>query len=337
MKNTPMNRRNFIKTCVTATVSASALSSCSTVMKESQGPQSAVLPSFNAKGLPTRVLGKSGIAVPIIGLGAGSRFCKVEAPEQSVELLTTALDNGLYYWDTAPNYTTPKVISEERLGLVLKDRRKEVVVATKVEELTADGAMRGFEQSLKRLQTDYVDILQVHSVDNLEEVEKIGGQGGAFEALRKLKEQKVVRLIGFSCHSSAATAMAMVERLDLDTMLIALNHQQGTQGDMEKAAIPAASKKGMGVMIIKAIRPRETVAGLNPEDLIRYALTLEHVTSAVIGTDSLEVLRKNIALLRNFQKMTPAEMREMSRQLRPFFEGRGLPWMQPGYRDGQPA
>jgi hypothetical protein len=229
------------------------------------------------------------------------------------------------------------VISEERLGLVLKDRRKEVVVATKVEELTADGAMRGFEQSLKRLQTDYVDILQVHSVDNLEEVEKIGGQGGAFEALRKLKEQKVVRLIGFSCHSSAATAMAMVERLDLDTMLIALNHQQGTQGDMEKAAIPAASKKGMGVMIIKAIRPRETVAGLNPEDLIRYALTLEHVTSAVIGTDSLEVLRKNIALLRNFQKMTPAEMREMSRQLRPFFEGRGLPWMQPGYRDGQPA
>jgi hypothetical protein len=335
MKNKPMDRRYFLKTCVAAAVGALPAGQ----LFSGTGKDPAGMPpgAFDAKGLPTRVLGKSGIAVPIIGIGAGSRFCRVEKLEDSVALLTTALDNGLYYWDTAPNYATPKVISEERLGLVLKDRRKEVLVATKVEELTADGAMRGFEHSLKRLQTDYVDILQVHSVDNLEEVEKIGGKGGAFEALRKLKEQKAVRLIGFSCHSSAATAMAMVERLDLDTMLIALNHQQGTQGDMEKAAIPAAAKKGMGVMIIKAIRPRETVAGLNPEDLIRYALTLEHVNSAVIGTDSLEVLKKNLALLRSFQKMTPAEMREMSTQLRPFFEGRGLPWMQPGYRDGQPS
>ena len=182
-------------------------------------------------------------------------------------------------------------------------------VATKVEEMTADRAMRQFEESLKKLRTDHVDILQIHSVDTLAEVDLIGGKGGVLEALHKLKEQKATRLIGFSCHSSAETAAAMVERFDLDTVLIALNHQPGTQRRHGKGAIPAAAKKGLGVMVIKVIRPRETVAGLDPADLIRYALTLEHVDSAVIGTDSLEVLRKNVALLRDFQKMTPAEMR----------------------------
>ena len=337
MKVKRMDRRNFIKTCVTATAAVGTLQSCSQLFKKSTRPAGAISPAFDSKGLPTRVLGKTGIAVPIIGFGGGSRFCRLQEPEKSVELLNAALDNGLYYWDTASNYTTGKVNGEERFGLVLKDRRKEVFVATKVEELTADGAMRQFEESLKKLQTDRVDILQIHSIDTLEDIEKIGAKGGVLEAVHKLKDEKAARLIGFSCHSSAEVATAVVERFDLDTMLIALNHHQGVKGDMEKGAVPAAAKKGMGVMVIKVIRPRETVAGINPEDLIRYALTLEHVNSAVIGTDSLEVLKKNVALLRNFQKMTPADMETMTMRLRPFFEDRGLPWMDPGYTDGRPV
>jgi len=335
MKKKTMDRRDFLKACAAATAVAGGL----TAGKLLGGPGAAPAPRTadgpDAKGLPTRLLGRSGIAVPIMGLGCGSRFCTLQAPEESVALLTLALDNGLYYWDTASNYTTGKVNSEERLGLVLKDRRREVFLATKFEELDADGAMRQFEESLKKLQTDRVDILQVHSVDTMEDVDKIGAKGGAIEAMHRLREQKAARLIGFSCHASAEVARAMVERFDLDTMLMALNHQPSVKGDMERGAAPAAAAKGMGVMTIKAIRPRETVAGLDPEDLIRYALTLEHVNSAVVGMDSLEVVGKNIALLRKFQKMTPAEMESMTRRLRPFFEGRGLPWMQPGYVDGQ--
>ena len=337
MKVKSMDRRNFIKTCVAATTAAGALPVGRLFSSGDAGLPGTSSGGFDAKGLPTRVLGKTGVPVPIIGIGGGSRFCTIEEPEKSVELLNAALDNGLYYWDTASNYATDKVIGEERFGLVLKDRRQEVFVGTKVEELTADGAMRQFEQSLKRLQTDHVDILQIHSVDTLEEVGQIGARGGVLEALHKLKEQKAARLIGFSCHSSAEVATAMVERCDLDTMLIALNHQQGVKGDMEKGAIPTAARKNMGIMVIKVIRPRETVAGINPEDLIRYALTLEHVHSAVIGTDDLGVLKENVALLRNFQKMTPAEVQSMTMRLRPFFEGRGLPWMSPGYTDGREA
>jgi predicted aldo/keto reductase-like oxidoreductase len=130
---------------------------------------------------------------------------------------------------------------------------------------------------------------------------------------------------------------AMAERYDFDTMLIALNHFAEHTGDMERGAIPAATAKRMGVMVIKVIRPRETVAGVVPEDLIRYALTLEQVDSAVIGIDSLDVLKEDIDLLKNFRTMAAAEMETMRIRLAPFFAGSRLPWMTPGYTDGTPA
>jgi hypothetical protein len=90
----------------------------------------------------------------------------------------------------------------------------------------------------------------------------------------------------------------------------------------------------MGVMIIKAIRPRETVQGLAPADLIRYSLTLPLVHAAVVGTDSVDVVRKNAALLRDFRPLSPEEMTKLSVKLEPFFAGNHLPWMRPGYQDG---
>jgi len=88
-------------------------------------------------------------------------------------------------------------------------------------------------------------------------------------------------------------------------------------------------------MIIKSIRPRETVEGLAAADLIRYALTLPLVHVAVVGTDSVEVVRKNAALLRDFRPLTAEEMARLSARLEPFFAGAALPWMRPGYRDGE--
>jgi predicted aldo/keto reductase-like oxidoreductase len=290
--------------------------------------------AYDSKGLPTRPLGKTGVSVPIIGFGSGSRFCRILDPEKSVEAINYALDHGLYHLDTAHDYVFEGVNSEERLGLAIDGRRHEVFLSTKVAERTYDGAMRHLEESLKRLRTDRLDIWQIHSVDSMEVVDAVGAKGGALEALHKAKEQKVTRFIGFTGHSSAAAMTAMVNRYDFDTMLIALNHHTEAKGDMEKGAIPAAAAKGLGVMVIKVIRPRETVPGIVPEDLIRYALTLEHVTSAVIGHDSLDVLKENLALLKEFKTMSPAEMDAMSVRLAPFFAGDRLPWLQPGYRDG---
>jgi len=167
------------------------------------------------------------------------------------------------------------------------------------------------------------------------DLDTLGLPGGALEALRKIRDQKIARFIGFSGHVDAAAMAEAARRHDFDTMLIALNHYQERRGDFEGGAIPAASARKMGIMIIKAVRPRETVAGLDPADLIRYALTLPLVHSAVVGTDSVEIVRKNAALLRAFRPLSPEEMTRFAVKLEPFYAGSALPWMRPGYRDGE--
>ena len=330
MGKNSINRRDFLKTCLTATAAVGTFSCKGIFSSKKANP-------FNPRGLPTRVLGKTGVQVPPIVTGCGSRFCTVIDPEQSTEILTYALDNGFYYWDTAHDYVYNNVVSEERLGLVLKDRRDEVFLSTKLGERTYDGGMRQLEESLNRLQTDRLDILQIHLIRSLEDVDNICAENGVLKVLQKAKDEKIARFIGFTGHLDAQAMTELQSRHDFDTMLIALNHYAGHKGDFEKQAIPAAAEKGMGVLVMKVIRPRETIEGVSPEELIRYALSLENVSAAAIGIDGLDVLKKNIALVKNFQKMNPAEMQKMTAALRPFFRGQNLFWMNPIYTDGIPV
>jgi len=326
-----MRRRDFLKVCATVPAAAS-LAGRPAGAAPGAGP-------YDPKGLPTRVLGRTGVRVPAIGIGCGTRFCAVKDADQSVAILNAALDHGFYYWDTASQYASQDgtVISEERLGLVLPDRRREVFLATKVHDRTYDGARRLIERSLKRLRTDSLDLIQVHQVGTLEEVERLGRPDGALRALREARDEKVTRFLGFSGHLSAPAMMEMVSRYDLDTMLIALNHYGERQGNFEGQAIPAAAAKGLAVMVIKTIRPREKDPSLRPEDLLRYALSLDHVNAAVVGTDSVEVVRKNAGLLRTFKKMTPEEMSRIAVKVEPLFAAHAFDWQRPGYCDGVPG
>jgi aryl-alcohol dehydrogenase-like predicted oxidoreductase len=328
MSRTRIRRRDFLKTMVAAAAAGTAVSRPAQAGTASPA-------AYDAKGLPTVTLGKTGVAVPRIGIGLGSRFCAVADEDKAQEILASALDHGFYYWDTAYNYTNGSIISEERLGRTLERRRKEVFLATKFEERTYDGVMRQLEVSLKRLRTDHLDLYQVHLIESMADLDTLGLPGGALAALRKIKDQKIARFIGFSGHVDAAAMAEAARRHDFDTMLIALNHYAERRGDLEGGAIPAAVARGLGVMIIKAIRPRETVEGLAAADLIRYALTLRQVHSAVIGTDSVDVVKKNAALLRDFRPLSPEEMTKLSVKLEPFFAGANVAWMRPGYRDGE--
>jgi hypothetical protein len=328
MKATSTSRRDFLKSLAAA---AAAAKSVSAKLLFGGAPSS----GLDAKGLPTAKLGRTGVEVPRIGLGLGSRFCAVQSEDRAIEILEAGLDHGFYYWDTAYNYRNRDIISEERLGKVLERRRKEVFLATKFEERSHDGVMRQFEESLKRLRTDRLDLYQVHLVESLADLDALGAKGGALDALRKLRDQKATRFIGFTGHLDAAAMAEAARRHDFDTMLIALNHYEERKGDFEGGAIPAAAARGVGIMIIKSIRPRETVPGLAAEELIRYALSLPHVHAAVVGTDSVEVVQKNAALLRNFRPLPPEEMKRLAVKLEPFFAGNRLPWMRAGYRDGE--
>jgi uncharacterized protein len=322
-----MDRREFLKRSLGAAAAVTATTAgCAVVPKPAAAP-------YDAKGLPTAVLGRTGVAVPRLGVGLGSRFCAVADEDAAQAILRAALDQGFYYWDTASSYRNGPIVSEERIGRVLADRRREVFLATKCEARTYDATLREFEGSLKRLRTDHIDIYQVHLIQSLLDVEAIGMTDGAMKALRRLRDEKAARFIGFTGHLSAEAMAEAARRYDFDTMLIALNHYAERRGDMEKDAVAAAADKGLGISVIKVIRPRETTAGFSAAELIRYALSVPRVHSAMIGTDSLDVVGANAALLRTFRPMDGAERAALAARLGPFFAGRSLPWMDPGYRD----
>ncbi|MFW5831597.1 MAG: aldo/keto reductase [Prolixibacteraceae bacterium] len=314
-------RRDFLKT--TGAVAAGAVlvpaAACSSER-------------YDSKGLPTAKLGNTGVRIPLIIIGCGSRFMAV-SEDKGLEILETALDNGLYYWDTAASYKNDEQFSEERIGKILPSVRERVFLATKVQERNGEEARRTIEASLKRLNTDYIDLYQIHSVSDEEDVRKYGDKDGVLPVLKKYQDEGVIRHIGFTGHTSASAMKLAAEMYDFDTMLIALNHQKKGE-KFEEQPVPFAANKGMGVLAMKVIRPRETVNGLNPEELVRYALSLEGVTAAVIGTDSMDVLKNNIATISDFEPLGEDKMQELHVKLHPFYKSNDLPWMKPGYNDG---
>ena len=319
-----MTRRQFI---VETALTTASIGVAGRALAGKQSP-------YDAKGLPTRELGKTGVRVPFIVIGTGSRWCSVKDEDEALRILTYALDHGLYYWDTASTYRGENFFSEERIGKILKDRRKRVFLSTKVRERDPDKAKVQIETSLKRLQIDRLDLLQIHRIQSPEDVEDIGKKGGVYDIVRSFKEQGVCRFIGFTGHSDAEAMKLAAERYEFDTMLIALNHYQKGNEKFEEHAVPFAAQKGMGVLAMKVIRPREKNKNLKATDLIRYALSLKHVNAAVIGTDSLTVLKQNIELIKNFKPLSDPEMERLRVALAPFYRHEGLEWMHPAYEDG---
>ncbi|MDR2039554.1 MAG: aldo/keto reductase [Bacteroidales bacterium] len=334
------SRREFIKGAVGAGVVLSlpgAGVSCISSIKN----------HYDAKGLPITLLGNTGVAIPRIVLGLGSRFCHIDKAEEAFEMLNYALDHGLYYWDTAHAYDntialpagktkpTELVISEIRVGEVVKTRRKEIFLSTKVQAREPSEAMKQIELSLKRLQTDKLDMLKIHGVESMEDVDEMSRKGHLIDIVQKMKDEGVTRFIGFSGHSSAEALKEISGRAEFDSMLLAMNHWSAKQNfDRESIAIPEGRRKKMGVLLMKAVRPKETIDGLNANDLVTYALSLEGPDAVVVGMDSVDVVKNNLDILHHFQRLSPARMKELAYQLEPFYQHKNLPWMQDGYQDG---
>jgi predicted aldo/keto reductase-like oxidoreductase len=321
-----INRRTFVRTTAAATASALILPGLGCSVDRSP---------YDPKGLPTRQLGSTGVRVPFMGFGCGSRWMSIEDDDRALELLEYALDQGLYYWDTAASYGNERISSEERIGRLLKECRGHVFLSSKTEEREADPARESIERSLERLQTGYIDLMHVHSISSVEDAEQLGEKGKVLEVLHRYREEGIIRHIGFTGHASAAGMKKAAELYDFEVMMIALNHQVADGSEkFEELPVPFAAAKGMGVVAMKVIRPRETVEGLDASDLVRYALSLKDFDMINIGIDSMEVLRANLQIFSEFEPLDEPEMEAIRMALQPFFRSRRLPWMQAGYRDG---
>jgi hypothetical protein len=238
--------------------------------------------------------------------------------DEAQRILNHVIDSGITYLDTAMAYGNGQ--SETRVGQIMKTRRREVFLATKVIETarTYDAVMREVEQSLKRLQTDQIDLLHLHSLKKGDDLALIESKDGALKALYKLREQKVTRFIGMTSHTDGATMAQAIARNDLDCVQMAMNPARALQ--FEELALPAAKQKNLGVILMK-VTAQEKLVGTAPgqgniEPLIRYALTLP-VSAAVIGMPKPEFIDQNIAIAREFKPLTADEMNSLRKQVEP--------------------
>lgn len=337
-----VSRRKFIKSTLGAGVAITASgiafsrgSDSEIKKKKTQLSQN----KYDPKGLPTTILGKTGVVIPRIAIGLGSRFLNIASLDEALAMCTHALDNGLYYWDTAHTYVNNSTgaVSEERLGHIVKDRRSEIFLSTKLASREPDAAKAELELSLKRLQTDHLDMLKIHSVETLDDVKNICKKGGVLDVISKFKEEGITRFIGFSGHGNAAALKAMIDTGRFDSMLFAMNHYNANDQNRQGTLIPAAKERGMGIMLMKSVRPKETIQGMDAAQLVRFALSLNGPDGLVVGMDSLKVVDSNLAILKNFNPMNAVEMQKYALLLSPFFRHENLEWMGAGYTDGLPA
>jgi len=285
----------------------------------------------DAKSLPTRVLGRTGARVSILAFGCGSRFLMYDDEDKATAILNHAIDNGISYLDTAYAYGDGK--SETRVGKVMATRRKDVWLATKIPDRTRDGFLRRLEGSLKRLQTDHVDLLHIHSLGNVDDLAKIEAPDGAIKGLLEAREQKMTRAIGMTSHTNGHVMAEAIQHNDLDCVQMALNASQN--GNFEIAALPAARARNLGVIAMKVTGQEFLLGGdagkTDINSLLRYSLSLP-VTVAVVGMPRQEFVDHNIETARTFTPFPDADMERLRNQLQPSRDG--LQKRLSGHHDG---
>src|SRR5712664_712148 len=276
--------------------------------------------------LPTRVLGRTGARVSILAFGGGSRFLMYKEEDKALEALTRALDLGINYVDTSDDYGNG--LSEERVGKVVKSRRKGIFLVTKVSKRPGDEAMRIVEGSLKRLQTDHPDLIHSHSLTGEDDLAKIEAKGGVLETMHKLRDQKMTRFIGITSHTDPTVLATALERHDFDCTQMALNAalvgmKDGKRGmvindamkpSFESIALPVANRKKMGVIAMKVFAQEALIDQAPLEKLMYYSLSLP-VSLCVIGMPKLEHIESNVATAKAFKPLSKAEMHELSQRL----------------------
>jgi len=291
---------------------------------ESAPDSSPATPSEPAP-IPRRPFGDTGAEIPIVGLGAGSRFYgSTPDDESAAELIRAAIDRGVAFVETGSNYG-PDGISEKRIGLAMTTHREGVFLETKVDERDYDGAMREMERSLERMNTDHLDLVLHHFLLSPEMVAEVAAPDGAEKAIRQMMDQGVVGYRGFSTHLPDV-AMEGIERLDPQAIQLPINAVRVP--DFEAEVIPTAAERGIAVIAMKtcgngfffpanATTP-DRIEQYGPPpgawdqwdlptwtDYIHYVLSLP-ITTATIGIDSFFTLEGVAAAASSFAPL-PAD------------------------------
>ena len=273
----------------------------------------------SSNSIPLRQFGKTDVKISALGMG-GHHLGDAPDEPTAVRMVQEACDGGITFFDNCWEYHRGK--SEVWMGRGLKGRRDKVFLMTKVctHGRDADLAMQMLEQSLNRLQTDHLDLWQIHGVCFDNDPELFIRPNGAAEALRKAKEQGKVRFVGFTGHKDPHIHLKMLNLgFPFDSVQMPLNDFDSQFHSFETQVVPELNKRGIAVLGMKPINGHgEPVkAGVvTAQEALRYAMSLP-VTTTITGMESLEVLRQNLAVAQGFQPMSPPEMQALRDRIKP--------------------
>jgi predicted aldo/keto reductase-like oxidoreductase len=296
-----VTRREFVASAITAACLTGVGHSASAV--EATG------------GMPYRTLGRTGEKVSLVGLG-GYHLGKQADEQESIRIIRTAIDQGINFMDNCWDYNDGA--SEVRMGKALRDGyRQKVFLITKIDGRNRQTAAQQLEESLRRLQTDHIDLLQFHEVIRLSDPDRIFGPNGAMEAFLAAKQAGKIRYIGFTGHKSPEILLKMLDTafaqsFTFDAVQMPLNVMDAHYDSFEKLVLPVLLKHQMGVLAMKPMGDHCILESrtATPVECLHYPMNLP--TSVVItGCDSLPILEQALNAARSFRPMSDTQVSEL--------------------------
>ncbi|MEZ5275825.1 MAG: aldo/keto reductase [Opitutaceae bacterium] len=332
-----MSRRQFIGAGVATTVALTAGRAVGAEPSAGEPTRDSGLLPYNPRthrAMPTRNLGRTGFRTGIFSLGCQAAIEKKGNADQAVEIIHRALDLGVNYLDTSHVYGGGA--SETHVGLVMRERRKEAFLATKTGRRDREGALEEFAISLERLQTDHVDLYQLHNVQTMEQLDQIFAPDGAIHAFEQLKKEGRTLFVGITGHFEPNVLREAINRYPFDCILMAMNAADRHYLSFIEHLLPFALEKEMGIIGMKvATRGRvlsEWVPGpledqpermrtarpgtLTMEEALRYNMSLP-VSTNIVGVDNVEQLEENLATASGFTPLSPGEMAALEERTLP--------------------
>jgi aryl-alcohol dehydrogenase-like predicted oxidoreductase len=278
------------------------------------------MPETSSGTIPLRKFGRADAKISVLGFG-GHHLGEAPDEKTAVEIVHQAVDGGITFYDNCWEYRRGK--TEVWMGAGLKGRRDKVFLMTKTCPHGRDGslALLMLEESLRRLQTDRLDLWQVHGMAFDNDAELFIRKNGAAEALEKAKKDGKVRFVGFTGHQNPKVHLAMLNTgFPFDAVQMPLNAFDSNFRSFEKQVLPQLAKRGIAVLGMKPLSGHGDAIKhgvITAEESLRYAMSVPGVTTTITGIDSLEVLHQNLQIAQNFTPMTEAEMNALRERCKP--------------------
>src|SRR5580704_17893708 len=296
-----ISRREFVGMAVAATVAA--------------GTEKLAWGVDSKTGMTYRTLGRTGEKVSMMGLG-GYHIGNQKDEQESIRIIRTALDSGINFLDNCWDYNGGE--SEVRMGKALRDGyRQRAFVMTKIDGRTKKAAAQQIEESLQRLQTDHIDLLQFHEIIRMEDPDRVFAAGGGMEAAVEAQKAGKIRYIGFTGHKSPDIHLKMLETADahkfhFDTVQMPLNVMDAHFNSFGKKVLPVLVKKEIGVLGMKPMGSGMILQSnvVKPVECLHYAMSLP--TSVVItGCNTMQILEASLQAARNFRPLNETQVAEL--------------------------